>query len=178
MDPRWPRQYASAEDVFYREEPPLLWWQLPPDLRDRLDPSDPQIDFIIDELASMRAAGFDMTAERTVLIAVDTARVKAAAFSVSPPPFREPERITLPGYCAPPAVVYYARLGNRCKIGWTSDLVTRMKSIRPEELLATEPGGQVTETERHHQFAALRVVGEWFRYEGSLVEHVERLRSV
>jgi hypothetical protein len=40
----------------------------------------------------------------------------------------------------------------------------------------TEPGGPDLETERHEQFKALWVVGEWFRYEGSLVEHVEALR--
>jgi hypothetical protein len=72
--------------------------------------------------------------------------------------------------------VYYMRLGNRCKIGWTSNLRRRLKAVQPEELLATEPGGVVTEAERHEQFAALRVVGEWFRYEGSLVDHVEALR--
>lgn len=81
----------------------------------------------------------------------------------------EPTKDALP-------VVYYARLGNRMKIGWTSNLPRRMTVIQPEELLATEPGGPDEEAVRHVQFADLHVVGEWFKYQGALVEHVSLLR--
>lgn len=74
-------------------------------------------------------------------------------------------------------VVYYARMGTLCKIGFTEGVKNRMTALRPEELLATEPGGPEVERQRHEQFAELRNHGEWYRYEGPLVEHVERLRA-
>lgn len=72
-------------------------------------------------------------------------------------------------------VVYYMRLGNRVKIGYTSDLPGRMSAIQPEELLVTEPGGRALELVRHGQFAHLRVVGEWFKWAEPLVSHVREL---
>lgn len=75
------------------------------------------------------------------------------------------------------ATLYYARIGNRVKIGFTLDLKQRMQSLNPEELLATEPGSLRKEAERHRQFADLRTHGEWFRYERPLTDHVESLRS-
>jgi len=74
------------------------------------------------------------------------------------------------------SVVYYMQLGNRVKIGTSGDLRNRVKQISPERVLATEPGGTATEKQRHRQFADLRVVGEWFRLEGELVEHINELR--
>jgi hypothetical protein len=70
------------------------------------------------------------------------------------------------------SVVYYMRIGNRVKIGYTTDLATRLADIGPEELLVTEPGGREVERERHNQFAALRSHREWFRWEEPLVSHV------
>jgi hypothetical protein len=72
--------------------------------------------------------------------------------------------------------VYYMRIGNRVKIGWTSNLKTRMASINPEELLASEPGTRDTERERHQQFDNLRIHGEWFAMEEPLLSHIESLR--
>lgn len=75
------------------------------------------------------------------------------------------------------SVVYYMQLGNRVKIGTSFNLPKRVQQISPEKVLATEPGGTVTERQRHKQFAELRVVGEWFRLEGTLVEHINELRK-
>lgn len=75
------------------------------------------------------------------------------------------------------AVVYYVRIGNRVKIGTSTNLRDRLQAINPEELLALELGGHNVESRRHRQFASLRTHGEWFRYEGPLAEHIERLRQ-
>lgn len=74
-------------------------------------------------------------------------------------------------------VVYYMRLGNRVKIGWTTNLTVRRAAIQPEEVMVTEPGGQKLEYQRHQQFKHLRVSGEWFRLEGPLADHIDALRS-
>lgn len=76
-----------------------------------------------------------------------------------------------------PAVVYYMRISDRVKIGFTTDLKRRTGEITPEEVLATEPGGYELEQRRHLEFSRYRTRGEWFRYEGDLKEHIERLRS-
>lgn len=65
-------------------------------------------------------------------------------------------------------MIYYMRLGNRVKIGWTQKIHTRLGAIMPEELMALERGGVTEERARHRCFARLRVVGEWFRVEDPL----------
>lgn len=74
-------------------------------------------------------------------------------------------------------VVYYMRISDRVKIGYTSDLKRRTMEITPEEVVATEPGGYDIEQRRHLQFARFRTRGEWFRYEGDLKEHIAQLRT-
>lgn len=56
------------------------------------------------------------------------------------------------------SVVYYVQLGDRIKIGTTTNLANRLRSFYalPDQLLAIEPGGLVRERERHQQFAAQR----------------------
>jgi hypothetical protein len=44
-----------------------------------------------------------------------------------------------------------------------------------ELVLATEPGGREREHQRHRQFAALRVHGEWFRLEVPFTDHIKAL---
>lgn len=74
-------------------------------------------------------------------------------------------------------VVYYMRIGNRVKIGTTGNLGLRLRTINPEELMATEPGGPAQERHRHAEFRALRTSGEWFRLESPLIEHIAKLRA-
>lgn len=76
-----------------------------------------------------------------------------------------------------PGVIYYVRFGDKVKIGTTTNLRQRMASIPHDEILATEPGSYELEKIRHAQFGELRHTkrGEWFRYEGSLIEHVAQL---
>jgi hypothetical protein len=68
------------------------------------------------------------------------------------------------------------RIGDRVKIGTSTSLEERLKTINPEELMALEKGGIAVERLRHRQFADLRTHGEWFRLEGRLVAHIKRLR--
>jgi hypothetical protein len=161
---------------------------LPPEVRAVIDPDDPALDYVVDALTAMRVVGCDMSDPTTLAIAVDAGHRKAADFEAALESGRfardqeerrrkEIEQARLFFERRETwSVVYYARLGNRCKIGWTSNLAQRMTDIQPEELLLTERGGPLLESQRHEQFAALRVVGEWFRFEGSLVDHVEALR--
>jgi hypothetical protein len=185
VDPIWPQPWAtSPESQLFGDD--TAWRES--ELFDVVDLNDPDFPYVADAVQLMRLAGFDMTDPAMLQLAVDAGHRKAATArddaslaghdGLQREWRRAEERgIELPGHCSVPSVVYYMRLGNRVKIGWTNNLAQRVSQIQPEELLATEPGGVVTETERHEQFKTLRVVGEWFRYEGSLVDHISRLRG-
>lgn len=73
--------------------------------------------------------------------------------------------------------VYYVRCGHLVKIGFTANLAQRFTTIRPNELLALEPGGQETETQRHRQFRGLRASGEYFHPGSKLQSHIVGLRN-
>lgn len=73
--------------------------------------------------------------------------------------------------------VYYVRRGDVIKIGHTVDLFRRMTTLRPDEVLAVEPGTREDETERHRQFAHLKLrqgkgSSEYFRDAPELREHI------
>jgi hypothetical protein len=73
--------------------------------------------------------------------------------------------------------VYYVRCGNLIKIGYTANLAQRFTTIRPNEVLALEPGGQEVETQRHRQFAQLRASGEYFHPGPALQTHIAGVRN-
>ncbi|HWU31045.1 MAG TPA: GIY-YIG nuclease family protein [Microbacterium sp.] len=76
------------------------------------------------------------------------------------------------------ALVYYLALGNRVKIGTTTDLPSRMKALPHEELLAFEFGSYDVERTRHNQFAHARAAGEWFdRADAELTAWISALRA-
>lgn len=63
--------------------------------------------------------------------------------------------------------VYFVRAGNRIKIGMSSDVPRRVKSLQtassePLQLLAIKQGGRAEEKSLHDRFAHLRQHGEWF----------------
>ena len=60
--------------------------------------------------------------------------------------------------------------------GHYSMSIGSLVTINPEELMAVETGDHRVENMRHRQFAALRTHGEWFRYEGALVDHITAIR--
>lgn len=77
------------------------------------------------------------------------------------------------------SLVYYARIGDYIKIGFSTRLKNRLKSLRADELLAIEPGGLEVERERHHQFADERIdmKRENFRPSPTLEAHVAALHE-
>lgn len=76
--------------------------------------------------------------------------------------------------------VYYVQVGEYIKIGYTSQLKTRMTSYPPnKKLLATEPGDKTLERKRHEQFGHLLEHGhEWFRVDAKLIAHINELRRM
>src|SRR5690606_30541637 len=59
-----------------------------------------------------------------------------------------------------PGHVYYARFGDRVKIGYSKDVETRLGVIPHDELMATERGTLQLEKTRHKQFAEYLVPGQ------------------
>lgn len=75
-------------------------------------------------------------------------------------------------------VVYYVRVGDHVKIGYTTNLRNRMQAYPTGRLLATEPGGLTLERQRHEQFAhALDVGREWFTITPDLMGHIKALAA-
>jgi hypothetical protein len=76
--------------------------------------------------------------------------------------------------------VYYVRLGNHIKIGYTQDIKARMRSYGPTAvLLAAEPDPGGVERKRHRQFAEYLDAGnEWFLPSPELMEHINALPSI
>lgn len=127
--------------------------------------------------------GFDITDPAVQRILADTARREAAENSARKAA-EDHSRLEATKHAVangeriePESVVYYMRVGDRVKIGYTSNLKSRVAQVMPEEVLATEPGGRLMEGVRHRQFADLRVAREWFRLEGRLDQHIARLRE-
>ncbi len=71
--------------------------------------------------------------------------------------------------------VYYVRLGNMVKIGFTTDMTTRMQTIPHEEILHVRPGTMHDERVEHRRWAHLRRTGEWFLAETELLDHIASL---
>lgn len=77
----------------------------------------------------------------------------------------------------PDPVVYYLRLGNRIKIGFSTNVRKRASGLGVEEILATEPGSFELEKQRHREFVEYRVTHEWFEQGPRLLEHIVKLRG-
>lgn len=77
--------------------------------------------------------------------------------------------------------VYYVLIGEHVKIGYSTNVVGRLKALRVprENLLALEPGGYVEEQRRHEEFADLRVTQRWenFHRGADLDRHIEAMRE-
>jgi hypothetical protein len=107
----------------------------------------------------------------TIVAAIESLGPQIKRPEPSPPPQPKPAPKPPPAT----AVVYYLRFGDRVKIGTTTNLARRLSAIPHDEVLATEVGSFTLERERHGQFAADRVIGEWFHMSPSLMEHIEGL---
>lgn len=77
--------------------------------------------------------------------------------------------------------VYYVRIGEHIKIGYTANVKARLSALRVplDQLLALEPGGRDEEQARHAQFASLRVSRRWENFQPGveLTDHITRLRE-
>lgn len=136
-----------------------------------VDTDDPAFKQIASALESMKTAGVELD-EAAISIAVKLGRQKH--LESQPDSWQKrhnaPER---------QSIVYYIRRANLIKIGTTVSPFRRFSSLRPDEILAFEPGGLECESLRHHQFASCRVAkrGEYFRQAPGLLVHIEAMRK-
>jgi T5orf172 domain. len=72
----------------------------------------------------------------------------------------------------PKPMVYYFRVGNRIKIGHTTNLAIRIKDLAPEEVLGWEPGPPPLEKQRHREFRQHRTAREWFKDCDAIRRHI------
>jgi hypothetical protein len=79
----------------------------------------------------------------------------------------------------PKGIVYYIRRGDFVKIGTTTKYRSRMQALRPDEVLAVEPGSYTLEHQRHKEFGSNRFApgSEYFLIDDRLKEHVVALRG-
>lgn len=139
-----------------------------------IDPAEPAIAAINLALIQVASLGFDIADEAVAAQAVTGARRRHAE-EVHREHLRQIRNQDRLARAKHPSVVYYMRIGNRVKIGYSTNLPARVASVMPEEVLATEAGGRLLEDVRHRQFDQLRVIREWFRYEEPLAGHIARL---
>lgn len=75
----------------------------------------------------------------------------------------------------PGSVVYFIRMGDLIKIGYTSNLIQRVQglSLTMGHVLVAIPGASALESELHRRFAEYREHGEWFRAVPEILDYVE-----
>jgi hypothetical protein len=145
---------------------------------DLVDTNDPAYGFICRAAMELVRYGFDPADPDIATRAIEVGRQMYEQDSPSALAQRlAAEHGSMPPPRARPEFVYYMRIGNRIKIGWTTNLTERLKAINPEELVATEEGGRKLEKRRHSQFADLRTHGEWFRMDEPLIGHLVALNQ-
>ena len=75
-------------------------------------------------------------------------------------------------------VVYYVQFADRIKIGTSRNLRKRLEALACDRLLALEHGNATLERQRHAQFTALRITGEWFEHRPPLTTFIESLPPI
>lgn len=86
----------------------------------------------------------------------------------------------------PKSFVYFARAGNKVKIGFAKDPRRRLAAFRAGssskvKIYYVTPGGRKEEADLHRLFAEYRVNGEWFLYSQAIRDWIakdEAARSV
>jgi hypothetical protein len=148
----------------------------------RLLPDEDQavIDAILHREAADRAAVYDASErerrrERLTAIVENLGYALADAPAQSEKPADSPLlRWTIPAGKHEP-LVYFIRNGNRVKIGTTTELKRRIRTLalRPENVALLVDGDHRRERQFHKQFAEHRIGNsEWFAHEGSLADHI------
>jgi hypothetical protein len=77
-------------------------------------------------------------------------------------------------------VVYFLRAGDAIKIGYTTNLAARQRSLEtasavPLELLASIPANRSEEARLHQEWSHLHIRGEWFRADEELLHYIRML---
>lgn len=72
-----------------------------------------------------------------------------------------------------PGFVYFLQMGDKVKIGFSTNVGNRLKAIKtacplPAEIVKIIPGSEQTERYFHAHFAANRLNGEWFALDSHL----------
>lgn len=75
--------------------------------------------------------------------------------------------------------IYYLRVGDLIKIGYTRSIPDRLKAYPPHStLLATHPGTLKVERQMHHKFLhQLKQGREWFEPAEDLLAHIESVKQ-
>lgn len=77
-----------------------------------------------------------------------------------------------------PGVVYFIRIGEELKIGWTSNIKNRSNALQADAVLHVQPGTQHDEHEYHQQFNEHRTRGkEWFALNEDTQEKIQEIIS-
>lgn len=72
--------------------------------------------------------------------------------------------------------VYFARVGELIKIGWTHDVRKRMIMLKADALLHSQPGTREDESAMHAIFREHRHHGrDWFNSHADILRHIKRL---
>ncbi|WP_069751593.1 hypothetical protein [Streptomyces sp. EN16] len=139
-----------------------------------IDTDDPAFACIADALQTMKTAGVELD-ESAVAIAVKLGKQKHEQKQQRETPSAGwQQRRSRPDR---QSIVYYMRRADFIKIGTTTDPHSRFSSLRPDEILAFEPGGPDDEYLRHRQFLWCRVGkrSEYFRQTQKLLAHIDTL---
>ena len=76
-----------------------------------------------------------------------------------------------------PGVVYFVELGSRIKIGFSTNLKSRLQTVPAERVLATMPGTMDDEKAMHERFRDCRVHREWFAKSPELLAFIETIAA-
>ncbi|MEE1813539.1 GIY-YIG nuclease family protein [Streptomyces sp. SP18ES09] len=143
---------------------------------DKVDPRDPDRTEILLMVHRFELAGIEID-ERAVEIAAKYMRweraLRAEQSAKQQAEWEQRQAETEVRECW----VYFIRIGQLVKIGMTTNLANRFSSLRPNEVLAIQPGGLADETALHRKFASLRAGGEFFHPGPPLQEHIRELRQ-
>jgi hypothetical protein len=138
------------------------------------------IDAIISREAAQRAAVYDASESEKRRVRL-TAIVQGFGYVLTDTPAQAAAPAEAPAikWTIPTGkhkpLVYFIRNGNRMKIGTTTELKRRIRTLalRPENVVLLLDGGQQLERELHRKFADLRIGNtEWFACDGPLIDFV------
>ena|SRR5690625_3621879 len=76
-----------------------------------------------------------------------------------------------------PGLVYFIQFADRVKIGFTTDLATRLNHLPHDRILATMPGSFSDEQRLHRTFEHLNVRGEWFSMGDDLMDYIAQVQA-